>query len=244
MTVLLVCVACLYAIVQSLEVSATMARCAGVSSNSVMLGYSIQQAAYMGTRLVLIALLPVLGYLVDRGVSPRDFAAMAHGSLLLASVGSGVVLALRRPLCRYYAGVIAKARSGHSLLHAFLAKPQGGSAVPSHRWLAAVKDPDGRRVFIEASIVFAAYSSGMFMSFYFATVFTDYRATISQMSGLFNAAGAFVMTFFVEPRISRSIDAGDEGAILQIDAVILARLGSTLLTGQFLLGVVFAWVPI
>lgn len=242
MTTFLICVAFLYAILQSLEVSAMLARYTGVAINSVMLGYSIQQAVYMGTRLVLIALLPVLGYLVDRGVSPREFAAMAHGSLLLASVGSCLILASRGSLSRYYSAVIAKARSGQSLLGAFVAWPTAGDGVPRHHWSAFIEDPRARRVFLQSSIVFAVYSCGMFASFYIATVYTDYRTTISQMSGLFNALGTFVMTFFVEPRIARAIDQRDSDAMLQIDAVILARIGSTLLTGQMLLITIFALV--
>ncbi|MFC3119461.1 lipid II flippase family protein [Jhaorihella thermophila] len=51
-----------------------------------------------------------------------------------------------------------------------------------------------------------------FISFYFALLHFEHRASISQLSGLVNSVGTVLLTFYVEPQISRGIDEKREDA--------------------------------
>lgn len=235
--VALVCVA--YAGIQYFELAAVLARVSGVRAKSVMLGYTLQQSVYMVTRFLLIILLPVVGFLVDSNIEMKTYYMMTHISLFLAALG-GIFLAVRSGLAiQYFERVIAKYKSGAgylaSLIGSLKFRPPAGSTkigiprLSNYPW----------KLLIFSNIVFTIYSTGVFVSFYFALEYYPYRATISQMSGIANALGAVIITFYIEPRISKAIDAVEENAENMISALFWGRLFSIMITGQVLLFIVF-----
>lgn len=231
----------LYAGIQALELTAVLARISGTKCGAPMLGFSIQQTVYMGTRLLLVAMLPMLGYLVDSGISLRNFAIMSHASLLLAGILGSVVLVNRRRLVSYYIGVIVSYKENHSLWRAFL-KPHfngNGKDKVSSFAFGTLKDKEARKIFFYALIVFVIYASGVFLSFYISAAIPEYRATLSQMSGIFNALGAFLLTFILEPKISSRIDDRAENASDLIMALFLGRLFAIALVAQVFIFTMF-----
>lgn len=229
-----------YSFIQFFELLALLGRFSGVESNSVLIGYSIQQSVYMITRFFMIALLPVLGYLIDSGVSLYDFELMAHLSLLFSSVLSMVVLLFFNRVVAYYLEVIKRYRAGFGFIRSYFFL-KGGQVVDCQ---PKIKDVFvDRRVFLvfcQSSFVFLVYCVGIFLSFYTALLFSEYRATISQMSGIVNALGAVVLTLYIEPKISKSIDTKSEGlASSYIYALFLGRCFVLAFSGQLLLFFVF-----
>lgn len=64
------------------------------------------------------------------------------------------------------------------------------------------------------------------MVFYIALFFPDYRTTISQLSGVTNAFATVLLTFFIEPKISRSIDnnADSKMGVDMLFSLIIGRI--------------------
>lgn len=240
----IVCLA--YAGIQLFELAAVLGRVSGIVSNSVMLGYSLQQSVYMLTRLMLVILLPVIGFLVDQNITIDQYQALTHIALLLATIfGIGIAYNSAR-IVRYFNRVIYYfGKENYGYLRAFslalFDKSECGKNVAVRRNFLKIEFTKRYpwRLLILSNIVFSIYSVGVFVSFYFALVFHDYRASISQMSGLANAFGAVIITFYIEPRISRAIDSTAEDADIMVGALFIGRLMAIGITGQLMLLLVY-----
>lgn len=233
----------LYSGVQLLELTAVLARIAGIAEKKPMLGLSIQHSVYMGTRLFTVFLLPMLGLLVDAGISLADYRSMSHLSLLgSALLGIGVYF-LRTWIVRYYCRIILRYGVSGNLMTAFLPGPS-----PASEHVAGLDVPDvtevigcerSKRLFILALIVFLIYCTGIFLSFYAALIFPEWRTSLSHASGVFTALGGFILTFVIEPKISSSIDVRDLDAPKMIVSLFLGRLAVLAILGQLLLALVY-----
>ena len=230
-----------YGCIQFLELSAVLARIAGIRKERVMLGYSIQQSVYMGTRFFLVAILPLLGLMVDRGITHYQFEMVAHASLFLATILGFVAFFLAPKMVAYYGSVIEGYGTGQTFIRSFFVRPpKKEERILRSSLFDLLKNPETRKTFMLSNLVFVIYSTGMFASFYFALLFFDYRASISHMSGVVNAFGAVVLTFVVEPHISKSMDTRDSVATDLIFSLFWGRLFATGVTGQLLLLALFA----
>jgi len=92
----------------------------------------------------------------------------------------------------------------------------------------------------QSMMAFAIYGTGIFISFYAALSNFEYRASISQLSGIINSVGTILLTFFIEPRISRGIDAESADAESLIHALLIGRLIGVGVLGQVILLLTFA----
>ncbi len=232
----------LFAAIHCVEFTAIMARLAGIHTQSKLLGYTIQQAVYVGTRLFSVLLLPLLGLAVDSGLEVKVFQTMAVAALLAAAVISLVVYAMRAVVVHYFSRVIRTYVKNNNFILAFLklipATPQAKKfALPRIQQVFLQKD--ARKIFVQSAFVYAIYGTGLFLSFYFALLIPEYRASISQLSGVVNAFGAIVLTFYVEPRISRGIDANSHDAPSLVIALLLGRLIGIAILSQIILATVF-----
>lgn len=226
-----------------LEFTATLARISGIASGKNMLGYTIQQSVYVGTRFLIIFLLPVLGYLVDSGVSTDDYQLIARCGLLFSSIMYVLVFVNRKRIVGYYCRVIADyGTSGRfiiSFVSAFQKKAGEGRGVVFSSLNQVFKDSQSRLILCLSAVVFSVYSSGMFVSFYFALINPDYRATISQLSGIFNSAGTLLLTFVIEPIMSRSIDEKADNSQNLVVALLVGRFIGVAFVSQIFLSITF-----
>jgi hypothetical protein len=221
----------LYGGIQALEFSAILARVSGIRMNRNMTGYAIQQSMYMATRLFLVFLLPILGFAVDSGMDRETFSSMAHYSLLSATLLGGLVIFLRKRIVKYYCGVIRQYEQSGRYLRSFVSpslSPNDISELP-----LSIKPP--RNILVYSTFIFTIYATGLFLSFYLAIVFPQFRTTISQSSGIFNAVGAVLLTFVVEPAVSRSIDLSSADAPQLVLSMMIGRWIAVALTGQAIL---------
>ena len=79
-----------------------------------------------------------------------------------------------------------------------------------------------KNIFLSA-IVFCCYSLGVFIAFYFALVFYEYRTTLSQMSGVVNGLATVLLTFIIEPKLARNFDEKNVDCINLLFSVLLGR---------------------
>lgn len=227
-----------YAGVQFFEVNALLARVAGIRSASTMVGYSIQNAVYMVTRFLLMLLLPVLGYLVDKGISPALFKQLVHLSLLFSTGACLLAFIFSDRTVGYFNKVVSTYRGKSGFVSALL-NPSNVHDMPKTNGRIAGCLRIDLRTFLLSNFVYTVYSVGIFVVFYMALVFHDSRAMISQMSGAINAFGAVVITFIVEPQISRSIDKREAEAEVLVASLFWGRVFAIGISGQIAMGLMF-----
>ncbi|NAR82143.1 DUF2837 family protein [Acinetobacter haemolyticus] len=201
----IICFTCIHII----EVLSFMARIAGVKENKKSLAYSLQNAIFMLTRFFMMALLPVLGLLIDKGVSKGTYIFMVFCALLGASFFSFIVFLLRDKVIGAFSIIINNIAKGRSIFKEIILfpyyffKPIESSQRLKHKVVINTS------IFISSSIVFCIYSLSVFMVFFIALFFPEYRTMISQLSGVTNAFATVLLTFIIEPNISRSIDLNE-----------------------------------
>lgn len=236
---LMTAVPILYGGIQTLELSAILARIAGIEMKRNMTGYALQQSIYMGTRLLIVLLLPILGLAVDTGMSRTQFMVMSHLSLLAAAIFGLIIIIFRNYIIKYYCEVLFKYDNSGSLLTSFFNTGNFNRNIKHSN----ISLPKNRRILFLSIIVFSVYSIGMFLSFFIAIIVPDYRTTITQSSGIINSLGAFLLTFFIEPAISKNIDLDTEDAPKMVIALLLGRWLSVALVGQAALLIIFVVLP-
>lgn len=210
-----------------------------------MLGYSIQQAVYVGTRLFLVMLLPMLGLVVDTRIAVSSYQIMAVSALAGAAALSLLVYLLQGRVVGYYQNVISNYQRTGNFARSFIARSSIAASVRTSvtaQFQLVRVNPEARRIVYQSAIVFAIYGTGVFISFYAALSNFEYRASISQLSGIINSIGTVLLTFFIEPRISRGIDADRPDAEILVHALLLGRLFGVAFVSQLLLLAAFIWI--
>ena len=79
------------------------------------------------------------------------------------------------------------------------------------------------------------------MVFFIALFFPDYRTMISQLSGVTNAFATVLLTFIIEPKISRSIDLNENSVQSEnmLLSLVLGRVFGVGLISQLIVGGIF-----
>lgn len=239
-TIILAGVVISYGAIQFFELTAVLARIAGIKTDAIVTGYSIQQSVYMLTRFFMVALLPLLGFVVDTGTDKLSFEITAHLSLLVATIFGVFSLVFSNKIIAYYCSIITKYKIGGSFLRAFLTSPKNTISDKRPPFIKIIKNREALITLLQSNFVYLIYSTGIFVSFYMALLFSEYRASISQMSGVINAFGAVLLTFVVEPRISRAIDLKSKDSTELVFSLFWGRILATAISGQCLLFVLFS----
>lgn len=199
------CFSCIHVI----EVLSFMARIAGVSENKKSLAYSLQNAIFMLTRFFMMALLPVLGLLIDKGINKSSYLIMVLCSLIGASAFSYIVFMFRAQVVSAFSLIINNIIKGRSIFKEIILFPY--YFIINFKKNNQKKDRVlvNKSIFYSSAFVFCIYSLSVFMVFYLALYFSDYRTMISQLSGVTNAFATVLLTFIIEPKISKSIDLNE-----------------------------------
>jgi len=196
MTLVLVIVAASFSAIHLLEYLSYYARVAGHLAGKPVTGYAIQNATNTITRFFYLVLMPLLGFLVDRGIDAPRYIALGLIALAGAACASLLVYFLRfrciELLYRIVAGQGQRGQAEQSVL-ALRKAVRGGGPAPA-------------RIALLSCIVFTCYALGVLVAYLFALVFHDYRTTISQLSGVVNGCATVLLTFVLEPRIAKIVD--------------------------------------
>ncbi|AEE65591.1 lipopolysaccharide biosynthesis protein [Bordetella pertussis] len=196
MTLLPLLVIASYSIIHLLEYLSYYARVAGRMAGKPVTGYAIQNATTTVTRFFYLALMPLLGFLVDKQVPTSLYLQMG-----LAAMFGAALLSLLGYWLRY---------SWIALLTNAVRKRAGQPPLRVEEIRTALEAPASlpkKRIALLAAIVFLCYCLGVLLSYFFALVFHEYRSTISQLSGLINGVATVLLTFVLEPRIAGIVDA-------------------------------------
>lgn len=222
--ILLACIVVLsFSIIHAIEVTSFLSRLTGVILGKKSLAYSLQNAVFMLTRFFIMALMPILGLIVDIGVNRDSYLIMVFCALLGASLLSVSVLLLRGKVIPAFEHIVNDSIKGKSLIFSLLKFPIYFFKSPNK--LISIPSFDKvikNKIFWFSGVVFCIYSVSTFIVFYFGLIFPDYRTSISQLSGIMNAFATILLTFWVEPKISLEIDK--ENNIEKSSEMILSLL--------------------
>lgn len=192
--------------IQLVEVASYLARIAGLRMSLTATSYALQNAVYMVTRLFAMLLLPILGLMVDAGVSKHLYVGVCASAIAAATFACALLLAFREIVILALCDILTSFQRGRSMIVALGFLPYSIirhlNAPPRSIGMTHWRDP----MFWMSAVVFSVYSVSLFGVFYFGLLIPDYRTAISQMSGATNALAAVLLTFVIEPRISTAID--------------------------------------
>lgn len=237
----------LFSIIHFVEFSSFLFRIAGLRINAKVTGYSIQQIAFVITRFFFVAMMPMIGFVVDKKVESSAYLLMIHVSLggalffyLVVFIGLDFFVSRFTAVVSMYARDGLMLRSLGMLFRKHEAPEDRKKSIKVFDYLKWSRD--GRKIFWLSSVIFGCYAVAVFLSFYLALQFYEYRSSIGQMSGLINALATVLLSFIVEPSLSRTIDRGHDGAEEMVCSMLLGRLVGVGLLAQIVIGLV--WVTV
>lgn len=230
MTAFFVFIIVSFVFIHFIEVSAFFARAAGVLVERTAFGYALQNSVFMLTRVFTTVMFPMLGYVVDNNVGRDDYLLMVFFSLLLASFFGLLVLINRKRVVNVFVRVIDEYENKGKLIFRLMHAPYYFISY-SKKADVGVGGVKLGMYFWGGACVFSVYAISVFIAFYFGLVFFDYRATISQLSGLSNALATVLLTFYIEPRISSVIDKNRNSASESITSLMAGRVFGTFVVG-------------
>lgn len=210
--------------IQLIEVLSYLARISGVRENKRSLAYSLQNAIFMLTRFFTMALLPLLGYLIDIGIDKNIYLAMVCGALLFGTILTFLAYYFRHIVVSIFSKIINKVSEGSSVLKEIIIIPY--YFLNKDKKISTIEVRLHKGILINSALVFGIYSLSVFMVFFVALFFPDHRTMISQLSGVTNAFATVLLTFFIEPKISRVIDndVDNNVGVNMLFSLILGRI--------------------
>jgi hypothetical protein len=175
-------------------------RGAGQRFQMASVGYSIHVQVATLSRLCSFMALPIVGWLLDQKVSPSYILILA-----LISSSSFIVLST---LVSFFKN------KNHYLdrLFLFLVRyvsrlkitPSVSQSFQGEKLLKS----DLLTIRFSAFSSFFLISSGMYFTFFIASLIPHYRATILQLSPIVTGLGTIIAVVFFDPKISALIDGG------------------------------------
>lgn len=232
-----------FSAVHILEILSFFSRAAGARSDSKTFGYALQRSVAMFTRVFTMALLPALGWLVDSNISRSLYLQMVSLALLGASAGGVLVFYCRERIIGAFIMLIKNYHTNGNLLLLLFKYPLFLVYHKSNeRTNCLTLNSFLRNEFFWAgSFVFYVYAISVLMSFYAGLVFYEYRATLSQLSGLSNALATLILTLYIEPKISVLIDRETETADYELQALMAGRIFGVLVYSQLTLLIIWSF---
>jgi len=222
----IICVS--FILMQTLITACYGSRIAGGLAGRPALGTTIQHTFYVASSFFLIIIMPVSGFLIESNISLFWFLQITIISMLLSSLLSYLVLIrinlvqkfFQKVFYYYDDNLIPKA-----LLNAFLSK----------KIIFKINEMDSKfsinkisfKKFFITFVGYAFITSCYFIVFLISIEFIEYRLTISQFAIVLQGIGTFIISFFVDPMLSRSIDnisVGSHAWISNIYSVLLGRV--------------------
>ncbi|MDC3590905.1 DUF2837 family protein [Escherichia coli] len=223
----LIIIPIIYGLIHFLEYSSFLSRVAGIVTGSKVISYTLQQSTFVLTRFGFVAMMPMIGLIVDYQVTKYQYLFMVHASLLVATLLCLLSYFCRKYIISYFINVIDLYSNNGSLIKSiligFIKREKTYCEVYSmYKYIRGEKE--ARKLILISSVVFGTYAIGVYLSFFAALNFYEHRSSIGQLSGLINAFATVLLTFYIEPKISISIDRNDFDAEKKVLCLLIGRL--------------------
>ena len=201
----------MFSLMQILLVASMTTRIAGKLSNKPSLGTSMQQTIIVGSSVFLIIILPVLALLIESRISEANYLKVVIFSHLLSFLGSLLIFVNLNFVQRFFQKIFnfydIHHRVPEAIFWSFFRKDNVVEINLKHRF--KFKKIIYKK-FLLSLFSYALLANGFFLAFLLAMKYSEYRLTISQFNTAFQGIGAFMIAFYIEPMLSRSIDKLDE----------------------------------
>ena len=212
-------------------------RIAGGLAKRPALGTTIQHTVYVGSSVFLILIMPLSGFLIESDISINWYFQIVIYSMILSSLLSLLVV-LRLNLFQKYFQKVFYFYS-NSYIPGALFKASSFKKI-DFELIEMDTNFSINKVSIKKCFAsFIAYSfvtSCYFVVFLLSIEYSDYRLTISQFSIVLQGFGTFLISFYIDPMLSRSIDnivAGSNEWVVNIFSVLLGRVIALAFMGCF-----------
>ena len=213
-------------------------RVAGKLANRLSLGTTLQHSIFTVSRLFLPPLLLSLSFLIESDLGIQLFlltAAILTTSAFLASLlvlinFNSYQLLFQHLFIRYEFNTIPIA-----IVKVLFGKSNQLNQV-NLEYIPKIRNLSLKKI-ITSSFAYFFLSTSFLIAFSFAILIPEYRMTMSQLTSVFQGVGAIVLSMYIDPMISRSLDVELENSdwIENIYSIFIGRLLSYLLASSVFL---------
>ena len=229
-TLLAIIVIISYVFMHSLEIFAFAARVAGRITHRNALGTTISQTVYTTATIALITFLPSLAYLVESGISLKNYIILVILAYFFTFLASLIMLINLNKLQHFFQTVFIKYNKNTlpiAILKSLFNKNKEISLEDCEKFTF------DKVVCKKTTVSFFAYIfliTGYFNAFLLAVIFPENRLTLSQFTTIFHGVGAIIFAFYIDPMVSRSIDtySDDVTWLKNVYSILLGRVLSYL----------------
>lgn len=197
----------LYSIMLTIEFISAFSRVAGYILAKNAISYTLQNSVMATTRFFSMALLPTLGFLIDKDIDRGLYLSMVLISFFSTGVGSLIVLYFRLEIITFFYSLIENYSKTSRLVYSFYVSFRSdfkNNSIENYCNLKEVK-PEFSIIF-NTFIIYTVHSLGIFITFYLALLYPDNKVMITQTTGVINAIGTLLLTLKLEPMLSISIE--------------------------------------
>jgi len=238
-------VAVSYILLQSLITAALSSRVAGGLSKNPALGTTIQQTFYVGSSALLIFIMPASGFLIESDISAKMYFQIVIFSMLISSLVSYLILISLNKFQIFFQKIFyfsSKNFIPTAILKSLSLKKIDYNFVEMTTTFSLSLISFKKCFF--SFIAYAFITSSYFIIFLLSIYFIEHRLTISQFNIALQGFGTFLISFYIDPILSKSIDKipmGDNQWITNIYSILLGRI-IALLVMPFLFLIVYLWI--
>ena len=224
-----------YVLMQFIENVSFGSRVAGKLANRLSLGTTLQHSIFTVSRLFLPPLLLSLSFLIESDLGIQLFlltAAILTTTAFLASLlvlinFNSYQLLFQHLFIRYEFNTIPIA-----IVKVLFGKSNQLNQV-NLEYIPKIRNLSLKKI-ITSSFAYFFLSTSFLIAFSFAILIPEYRMTMSQLTSVFQGVGAIVLSMYIDPMISRSLDVELENSdwIENIYSIFIGRLLSYLLASS------------
>ena len=210
----------LFSLYALFDAIALLPRVAGSILNKNGLGYTFSIMVHTLKRVFVVSYPPLLGWIAlpGEGLYPTIFWSYFWGALVVA-----LVSIFKYPIIGYFIHLIQGYAIGGSVFYAVFKHPfRLHESMASKGWVDFSFKFDQSLIY-SSSWVYFIYGSSLFFINIFGAEFQDHSAVIYQLVGIINALGTLLMSFYLDPKISRNFDQ-KENIMESNDSVVAGQL--------------------
>jgi hypothetical protein len=197
--------------------------------NLPSLGYSIHVQVATFARAFSLFAFPLVGFMLDSSVGVRDMTIIP---LLSSSLFIALFFIVHRKNDFFLLHI-------DSLFLTYVKKAYGLGNLKCSKQRDPVNQDEYFGIFVASGLAFFITVFGIFFTLILASIYHDYRATILQSSAVVTSAGTLLSVFYLDPKLSKLVDAKLEfSPILKI--IYLSRLFS--MTLIFIMAVIVFYI--
>jgi hypothetical protein len=217
---------------QFIETVSFGSRVAGKLVNRLALGTTLQHSIFTISRLFLPPLLLSLSFLIESNLSIQLFLLIATFLTISAFLTSLIVLInfnyfqllFQRLFIKYESNTIPIA-----IVKVIFGKKNEFNQ-PNLMVAPKIRNLSLKKI-ATSSLAYFFLSTGFLIAFSFAILIPEYRMTMSQSATVFHGIGAIILSMYIDPMVSRSLDADFEKSdwLKNIYSIFIGRLLAYLL---------------